>query len=56
MGCGVSGAVCKVGRATVRIHGEVNKEAVKAATERYVKRMSEELKKNERLEHSRTGS
>lgn len=38
----------KVGCATVRIHGQVDQAAIKAATERYIKRCDEQRKRKAR--------
>ncbi len=45
--------VYTIGKATVRIHGKADPDKVRAATERYVKRMSKEERENE-LECART--
>ena len=47
-------AVYTVGKATVRIHGKADPDKVRAATERYVKRLMKEEQKSELLEHPRT--
>lgn len=40
--------VYKVGKATIRIHGKADPDKVRAATERYVKRLSKEEYKDEK--------
>ena len=40
--------IYKTGRATVRIHGKADPDKVRAATERYVKRLSKEEMKHEK--------
>ena len=38
----------KIGRAIVRIHGSVNQDTVRAATERFVKKVMQHKKKKEK--------
>ena len=39
---------CKVGRATVRIHGEPNRERIEAATQKFLKKTVEQKKRSAR--------
>ena len=46
--------VYKTGKATIRIHGTVDQEKVRAATERYVKRVFEEVINHEKEQYQGT--